>query len=150
MKLSDLKFILFFCAASVLLTRCGKTPASLPLPYTGNIHIAAAAADLQPADSIYIQLNDEDYGKQKNPHLLFDIMIGFHKLEVSVDAAAFNEKMVEVAHNTTTYVDFEFISHGPRPGQTAPDFSARDINGNPVSLQNMAGKAVLLAFFEHT
>lgn len=151
MKKSFLTFlVLLSCTSLFTWQYCGKCPLSLPLPFTGSINITALAVDQSRIDSIEINLDDEDYGKWENPRTLTDIVIGLHKLRIQHGASAGTTKTVEVLQDQTTRVNFWLTIEGPHVGQIAPNFTAQDVNGNPIALENLKGKVVLLAFFEHT
>jgi hypothetical protein len=135
-------------AGLILWQSCGMGPSPLPLPLTGSIRITAV--NLARPDSFYVILDTVNYGKHENPCLFSDIVIGFHKLFIQTETTAGSTKTVEVLQNQVTAVDFWLESEGPYVGNTAPNFTANDINGNPVSLEGLKGKVVLLALFEHT
>ncbi len=136
-----------FCL-TVLTHRCGKIPSPLPLPFTGSIRVTAM--DTSSVDSIQIDLNDQQLGLFKNPALLTDVTVGFHKLFVKNETSAGTTKTVEVLQDQTTPAWFWLVSEGPYVGNQAPEFDAQDIQGNSLSLEGLKGKVILLAFFEYT
>jgi len=140
--------ITFSFAAFLVWLSCGKSPSLFPLPLTGYIKITAA--DLTKADSFFVNLDDVELGEQPNPYLISDIYIGFHKLFIYTAATAGSTKTVEVLQDDTTFVSFWLQSEGPYVGNTAPNFAVVDIQGNPITLEGLQGKVVLLIFFEYT
>jgi len=131
-------------------TDCGKTPISLPLPYTGSLHIRAEASDESDIDSISVELDDEDFGKHANPYLLTDVIIGTHKIRVKHENTAPKTQTVEILRDETTIATFILTFQGPYVGREAPLFTGQDLEGNSFDLLEHRGKVVLLAFFEHT
>ena len=91
----------------LVFTDCGKMPISLPLPYTGSLHISAEASDNSDIDSIYVELDDQDFGKHANPHFMTDVIIGTHKLRVKHDNTAPKTQTVEIIRDETTMATFE-------------------------------------------
>ncbi len=137
---------------ALLCQYCGKTPYTLPLPYTGSIHITALDTTL--VDSLQIDLDLNDLGKMENPCLLEDVVIGLHRLHVFTEASPGTTLTnLEVREDEVTRVLFTMDtgpSVGPYVGNQAPQFTTQDIQDNPISLQDHQGKVILLAFFEYT
>lgn len=141
-------FITLSFAGFLFWLSCANLPSPFPLPFTG--HIKITAADLTKADSFFVNLDDVELGEQANPCLLTDVVIGLHKLFIYTAATAGSTKTVEVLQDDTTFVSFQMQSEGPYVGNTAPNFAVTDIQGNPISLEALQGKVVLLIFFEYT
>jgi hypothetical protein len=127
---------------------CAKGPPNFPTPFTGSLFITAM--DTATIDSFSINLDDMEYGTYENPCLLENIIIGFHKLFVYNSTSSGTTKTVEVRQDAVTNALFWLQSIGPYVGNTAPLFTVHDIEGNTISLENLRGKVVLLALFEHT
>jgi hypothetical protein len=107
--------------------------------------------DTLAVDSIHVNLNDQDQGKWENPCLISNVVVGYHKLFVYTETASGTTKTdIEVREYATTPVWFWLATIGPYVGNTAPLFTAQDIRGDILVLEEEQGKVVLLAFFEHT
>ena len=153
MKKSGISFLFILALLGVLFWQyCGKTPSSLPLPYTGSIYITAM--DTAVVASVQIDLDDEYLGEMDNPCLVEDVVIGSHRLRVFTEASAGTTiANLEVRQDETSRVFFTMDigpEVGPYVGNTAPQFTTQDVNGNKISLEDQKGKVVLLSFFEYT
>ena len=153
MKKSGLSFLFILTLLGVLFWQyCGKTPSSLPLPYTGSIYITAM--DTAVVDSVQIDLDDEYLGEMENPCLVEDVVIGLHRLHVYNEASAGTTiTNLEVLQDETTRMFFTMDigpEVGPYVGNTAPQFTTQNVEGNKISLEDQKGKVVLLVFFEYT
>jgi len=132
----------------LIISQCGKQPAPFPPEQTG--HLRVTVMDTTLIDSVAIKLDDTELGLQPNPALLTDIVAGLHQLFVYNTTAAGTTKVVEVRANRTAESWFWLSSVSPHVGFQAPDFSVEDLGGNSISLQDLRGKVIILAFFEFT
>ena len=138
---SSVIFGLFFAG-------CGDPPAATPAPSTGSIRILAM--DTASIRSIYLKLDDVEYGKRPNPYVLDGVVVGLHKLFVYDETNAGVSIMVEVLRNRQSDAAVWLLSEGPYVGNVAPNFIAQSVTGDSIELQRLRGKVLLLAFFEHT
>jgi len=136
------------CLILIYVWSCGDPPTSIPSLKMGNLKVTVM--DTASIDSINISIDDLYYGIHENPCTLNDLISGLHKLFVYNSISACTTKTVEIFENKTTDIIMWMASEGPYPGNIAPIFSAEDIKGNIISLEEQKGKVVLLAFFEHT
>lgn len=135
-------------SAPVFLQHCGNPPPVVPAPYTGSIRILAM--DTATIRSISIVLDDVNYGIHPNPYILEGVLIGTHKLYVADETNAGTSTTVEVFQDRRSEVAMWLLAEGPYVGRTAPKFSVRSIDDQVIDLQQLKGRVVLLAFFEHT
>ncbi len=143
-------FIVLACllAASVFLQRCGSPPPATPDPVTGSIQVMAM--DTATIRSISFVLDDVKYGLHSNPYILNNVVIGVHKLFVSDESGIGASTIVEVLRERRSDATVWLLSEGPYLGRVAPKFTATSIDNQVIDLQQLRGKVVLLAFFEHT
>ncbi len=127
---------------------CGDPPTSAPPPVTGDLR--ATALDTTVIDSIQVEIDDLPFGMHRNPCTITGIVIGVHRLFVTDRGASSSATMVEVFRGRRSDVMLTLLSQGPYPGQAAPNFAARTITNDSISLQQLRDKIVLLVFFEHT
>jgi len=127
---------------------CGDPPASTPAPYTGSIRVLAM--DTATIRAIFIDLDDVKLGQHPNPSTLSGIVVGLHKVLVYSELSGGSGTMIEVKRDRVSDVMVWLLAEGPYVGQTAPKFSVRSIDDQLLDLQQLKGKVVLLAFFEHT
>ena len=112
--------------------------------------LRVVALDTLSIDSIRIDLDDVRLGQFRNPHLLRNIVAGIHKIMVSSTLGATTSRTVEVVRDCQTDLLVQLLAIGPYVGSAAPMFTARTIAGDTMSIEKLRGKAVFLAFFEHT
>jgi hypothetical protein len=140
--------LVLMLGGSLVVFHCGDPPPTSPGEYTGILRIAAL--DTLTIDSIKIDLDDVRIGQFKNPHLLSDIVVGVHKVLVSDKLGATATRTVEVVRNRQTDLFIQLLISGPFVGNPAPLFTARSVTGDTIDIQKAKGKAIFLAFFEHT
>jgi len=138
---------LLLCAALVLL-RCGDPPPSAPDQYVGSLRVAGL--DTLTIDSISIDLDDARIGRFRNPHVLEDVLAGIHNVLISSTPTVSASRMVEIVRGRRTDLLIQLVASGPYVGNTAPLFTARSVTGDTIAIQKLKGKAIFLAFFEHT
>ncbi len=136
-----------FCLP-IVLAGCGDPPSSAPDTPLGSLRVVAL--DTVSIDSIRIDLDDVRLGQFRNPHLLRNIVAGIHKIMVSSTLGATTSRTVEVVRDRQTDLLVQLLTIGPYVGSAAPVFTARTIAGDTMSIEKLRGKAVFLAFFEHT
>jgi len=147
------------CAAicAIGLYGCGDPPTNA-VEQRGSILVRGILPNDSLADSVNIKLDNEMLGVFLNPHTVVGLYAGKHLLEIgsvqvqdTTTLTYFSApRLVEVLHNLVTTADFELVAQGPYPGNPAPDFELYDLDSNLVSLSGLAGKVVLLYFFEST
>lgn len=135
-------------SGSFVIFQCGDPPTAAPDQYMGSLRVAAL--DTLTIDSISIDLDDMRIGRFRNPTLLNDVVAGIHKVLVSSTPAVTASRTVEILRGRRTDLFIQLQSSGPYVGGTAPLFTARAINGDTIAIAKLKGKAVFLAFFEHT
>ena len=133
---------------SLLIFRCGDPPTAAPDQYMGSLRVAAL--DTLTIDSISIDLDDVRIGRFRNPTLLGDVVAGIHKVLVSNTPAVTASRTVEIFRGRRTDLFVQLQTSGPYVGGTAPLFTARAVNGDTIAIAKLKGKAIFLAFFEHT
>lgn len=145
-----MRFIVLSCllAASTFLQRCGSPPPATPDPVTGSMQIMAM--DTATIRRISFELDDVKYGLHPNPYILNNVVIGVHKLFVANDSGMAASTMVEVLPERRSDATVWLLPEGPYVGRMAPRFTATSIDNQVIDLQQLKGKVVLLAFFEHT
>jgi hypothetical protein len=145
-----LHFILFACvvAACALLQQCGTPPSATPDLVTGSMRIMAM--DTAIIRRISFELDNVKYGLHPNPYVLENVVIGVHKLLVADESGTSASAMVEVLQDRQSDATVWLLSEGPYLGRIAPKFTATSIDNQAIDLQQLQGKVVLLAFFEHT
>ena len=136
------------CAAVLMLQQCGNPPPTMPAPYTGSLRIVAM--DTAAIRMISFDLDDVKYGFHPNPYILDDVVIGMHKVYIADESGAGASTIVEVQRDRRSDATVWLLSDGPYVGRRAPAFTATSIDNQVIDLQQLKGKVVLLAFFEHT
>lgn len=135
-------------SGSVVIFQCGDPPTAAPDQYMGSLRVAAL--DTLTIDSISVDLDDTRIGRFRNPTLLSDVVAGIHKVMVSSTPAVTASRTVEIFRGRRTDLFIQLQTSGPYVGGTAPLFTARAVNGDTIAIAKLKGKAVFLAFFEHT
>lgn len=149
MRKSIIKNILALSLSALLIwISCGNPPEPLPEIYTGSARIAAL--DTLLIDSINISVDGIRLGMFRNPYLFTSLVAGEHKFEVSTKDASADPQIISIQKNRLTRAYFNIETAGPYINRKAPLFSLTDIDGNQVSISDLKGKVILLAFFEHT
>lgn len=136
-----------FCML-ITLAGCGDPPSAAPDMPLGSLRVVAL--DTLSIDSIRIDLDDVRLGQFRNPHLLRDIVAGIHKVMISSTLGATTSRTVEVFRDRQTDLLVQLLAIGPYVGSAAPLFTVRAVTGDTMSIEKLRGKAVFLAFFEHT
>lgn len=147
MRLSHFAGLILLIVCVMMTWECGDPPSSTPL-YTGDLRITAAYK--APLDSINVVLDYTALGRRPNPCTITGLAIGTHRLFVSSEGLPGSSAMVQVLRDRRSDVVLTLRAEAPYVDDVAPDFSARTCKGDSMSLQQLKGKVVLLAFFEHT
>lgn len=147
MKLSHPTGLILPFVCVLMTWECADPPPSTPL-YTGDLRITAMHKTT--LDSISVVLDYNALGRRPNPCTITGLAIGMHRLFVSSEGVPGSSAMVEIQPDRRSDVIVTLRSEAPYVDDVAPAFSARTSMGDSISLQQLKGKVVLLAFFEHT
>ena len=135
-------------SALMFFQHCGNPPPVVPTPFTGSIRILAM--DTAAIRNISVLVDDVNYGLHPNPYILNSVVVGVHKLFVADESGTSASAVVEVLREQRSDATVWLLSEGPYVGRIAPRFTATSIDNQVIDLQQLRGKVVLLAFFEHT
>ncbi|MFC1555792.1 hypothetical protein ACFL67_01785 [candidate division KSB1 bacterium] len=136
-------------ALTFIALHCGDSPQEVPAIRTGDLAVVALFNNIE-TDSLEIIFDDISVGKFSNPHTLYNISAGAHKVNAMSGDLIGEPVLTYIEENELNSVGIVLSGTGPYEGYTAPDFTVNDISGRQFSLGDHRGKIVFLFFFEHT
>lgn len=144
-----LKYIITISVLLFLMIQCGDMPGNIPGVETGDLKITTMFNET-PTDSLTLSIDDHLLGSFQNPHIVYNMETGIHKVFASNNELPGEPQLVWVHKDILNEVTVELSGTGPYPGYHAPDFNLTDLFGNDIHLADYQGKVVFLFFFEHT